>query len=111
MLFDAMQFYRTSYTVQGWRQSDGSLWEVNSLVKVTDELLGLEMMTMLITKVTYTINESGLITQLECVPPDGFRAETSSSGSDSKGWKGKSGKAKTSKETSKDLSFIKGKNE
>jgi len=110
MLFDAMQFYRTSYSVQGWRQSDGSLWEVNSLVKVTDELLGLEMMTMLITKVIYTINEGGLITQLECVPPDGFRAETSPS-SENKGWKGKSGKAKTSKETSKDLSFIKGKNE
>ena len=112
MLYDAAQFYKTSYTVQGWRQSDGSLWEVNSLVNVTDELLGLDAVQMLITRVTYSISESGMTTQLELVPPAGFRAETSKgSDSTSKGWKGKSGKKKTSSSTTKDLSFIKGKDE
>lgn len=110
MLYDASQFYKCSYKVQGWRQSDGSLWEVNSLVTVTDDFLGFSQMQMLITKVTFSISDSdGMVTDLDLVPPDGFRKETSAE--QDKGWKGKSGTKKTSSATTRDLSFIKGKND
>lgn len=36
------QYQAAAYTVQGWRQSDGSLWKVNSTVRVDDKLLNIE---------------------------------------------------------------------
>lgn len=70
------QFYKTSYTVAGWRQNvnEGALWEPNTLVTINDDLLN-NSQTMLITKVTFTLDNSGMITVLDCVPPAGFKRD------------------------------------
>lgn len=64
----------TTYTVQGWRQSNGALWRHNSLVRVIDPVIGFDRV-MLIARVTYTLSESGMITRMEIGPPDGFEPE------------------------------------
>ncbi len=58
-----------TYTVQGWRQADGSLWQPNMIVRVTDALLGLDL-AMLITEVTYTLDQSGTLATLAVMPPE-----------------------------------------
>ena len=69
------QFYKTSYTVVGWRQFEGGeLWKANSLVTIQDDILN-NSQEMLITKVTYTLSDNGMLTTLECVPPAGFKPE------------------------------------
>lgn len=64
----------TTYTVQGWRQSNGALWKHNSLVRVIDPIVGFDRI-MLIARVTYTLTESGMVTKMEVGPPDGFEPE------------------------------------
>ena len=64
----------TTYTVQGWRQSNDALWKHNSLVRVIDPIVGFDRI-MLIARVTYTLNESGMIAKLEVGPPEGFEPE------------------------------------
>lgn len=64
----------TTYTVQGWRQSNGALWRHNSLVRVIDPIIGFDRW-MLISRVTYTLAEGGMITKLEVAPPDSFEPE------------------------------------
>ncbi|WP_339521842.1 phage baseplate assembly protein [Pseudomonas sp. EL_65y_Pfl2_R96] len=64
----------TTYTVQGWRQSNGALWRHNALVRVIDPIIGFDRM-MLIARITYTLAENGMITKLEVGPPDGFEPE------------------------------------
>lgn len=56
------------------------MWKVNTLVKIKDDIVlgsgvGSNSSTkeMLITKVTFTLDNNGMITTLECVPPAGFR--------------------------------------
>ena len=56
------------------------MWKVNTLVKIKDDIVlgsgvGSNSSTkeMLITKVTFTLDNNGMITTLECVPPTGFR--------------------------------------
>ena len=69
------QFYKTSYTVVGWRQFEGGeLWKANSLMTIQDDILN-NSQEMLITKVTYTLSDNGMLTTLECVPPAGFKPE------------------------------------
>lgn len=69
------QFYKTSYTVVGWRQFEGGeLWKANTLVTIQDDILN-NSQEMLITKVTYTLSNNGMLTTLECVPPAGFKPE------------------------------------
>lgn len=56
------------YTVQGWRQSNGRLWEQNRLVQVQDgiaEVFG----EYLITALTYELGSQGTTTQLELMHP------------------------------------------
>lgn len=64
----------TTYTVQGWRQSNGALWKHNSLVRVIDPIVGFERI-MLIARVTYSLSDSGMVTTMEVGPPDGFEPE------------------------------------
>ena len=64
----------TTYTVQGWRQSNGALWKHNSLVRVIDPIVGFERI-MLIARVTYSLSDSGMITTMEVGPPDGYEPE------------------------------------
>jgi prophage tail gpP-like protein len=78
------QSQKITYTVVGWRTGkdglEGDLWKVNTLVKIKDDIVlgsgvGSNSSTkeMLITKVTFTLDNNGMITTLECVPPVGFR--------------------------------------
>ena len=64
----------TSYTVQGWRQTNGALWKHNTLVRVIDPIIGFDRW-MLIARVTYVLNEGGMITKMELGPPDSFEPE------------------------------------
>jgi len=57
--------------VQGWRQSNGDLWRHNTLVKVTDPVLGFDS-DMLISKVTYSLSAQGSVTTLQVAPPHTF---------------------------------------
>ena len=62
-----------SYTVRGWRQSDGSLWTPNQLVDVDDSLIGLDT-ELLIVERTFSLDEQGgQITTMQLGPPDGYR--------------------------------------
>lgn len=90
------QFYKTSYTVVGWRQFDGGeLWKANTLVTIQDDILN-NSQEMLITKVTYTLSSAGMLTTLDCIPPAGFKpdqqtqqqdkAVVASSGSNNSKW-------------------------
>lgn len=60
-----------TYVVQGWRQNDGALWEPNALVRVTDDLLGIDE-DRLIAEVTYEMGEYGTTTTLLTAPPKAF---------------------------------------
>ena len=59
------------YTVHGWRQSDGSLWKPNSLVRVKDPITGSDE-ELLITEISYTMDASGQKTQITCLGADAF---------------------------------------
>ncbi|MBX8547069.1 baseplate protein [Pseudomonas cichorii] len=64
----------TTYKVQGWRQSNGSLWRHNTLVRVVDRVIGFDQ-DMLISQITYTLDEKGTVTTLVVGPPEMFDAE------------------------------------
>lgn len=72
-LFRAAKALETTYTVQGWRQSDGSLWKTNQLVRVTDPVIGFDD-ELLITEVTYKISEAGTICILKVIPANAYSA-------------------------------------
>lgn len=83
MNYQEALFNKVTYKVQGWRQKDGSLWKINSLVKIHDSFLGIDTDqsdNFLITKVTFNLsNSGGTTTTLEVVPPEGFRIEINGS--------------------------------
>ncbi|WP_413723433.1 phage baseplate assembly protein [Sodalis sp. RH24] len=61
-----------TYTVQGWRQGNGALWEPNMLVPVYDPVLGFNNLDMLIAEVTYRKDGQGTVTELRVGPPDAY---------------------------------------
>ncbi|MNJ69299.1 phage late control protein GPD [compost metagenome] len=67
---------QATYTVQGWRQSNGALWRHNTVVRVIDPLIGFDR-DMLIAEVTYSLNDQGTTTTLVVGPPEGFEPEPS----------------------------------
>lgn len=72
--YQRAQYFKTTYEVVGWRQQGdtGELWKANTLVKIEDDILN-NSQEMLITKVNYTLSESGMLTTMECVPVAGFK--------------------------------------
>lgn len=58
----------TTYTVQGWRQGDGRLWQPNQRVIVLDPVLGVHHRERVISEVVYTHNEGGTLCQLRVAP-------------------------------------------
>ena len=62
------------YRVQGWRQSNGDLWACNSTVQITDGIMGINT-NLLISEVTYTLDDSGLITELVVIPLAAYATE------------------------------------
>ena len=73
-----------TYTVQGWRQSDGKLWTVGTKVVIQDgfvtfpdessknEKSGVKNVRKLISKVVYRISSSGTTSEIECKSEDAF---------------------------------------
>lgn len=76
------QYQSATYTVQGWRQSDGNLWKVNSVVRVLDKLLGIKD-SLLIVKLTFSLSAQGMTTALTVLPVDGYQRESASGASKS----------------------------
>lgn len=67
----AAKALETTYTVQGWRQANGSLWLPNQLVRVTDPVIGFDG-EMLIVEVTWRLSEEGTTTALRVGPATGY---------------------------------------
>ncbi|MDO8294382.1 MAG: contractile injection system protein, VgrG/Pvc8 family [Gallionella sp.] len=67
----AAKALETTYTVQGWRQADGSLWLPNQLVRVTDPVIGFDA-ELLIVEVTWRKSEEGTRTALRVGPATGY---------------------------------------
>ena len=72
--YNEAQYKKATYTVQGWRQTSGALWNVNSHVVVLDFVLGLDAL-MLITKVEFSLSSLGMKTKIEVCPDEGYRRE------------------------------------
>lgn len=64
----------TTYTVQGWRQSNGQLWKVNMVVAVRDPLIGFDR-DMIISEIEYRLDEGGTLATLTVAPPEAFEPE------------------------------------
>lgn len=68
----AGQSRKIQYEVQGWTQSNGVVWPLNSLVRVKDVFFGIDD-TMLISDLQFNINnESGTTTKIGLVFPETF---------------------------------------
>lgn len=61
-------------TVQGWRQANGRLWPVNSLVTIQAPYLGVDG-DWLISEVTYSLSASGTLTELTLRPAAAYLPE------------------------------------
>ncbi len=82
---------KAEYVILGWRQSDGSLWRHNMIVRVVDSMMGFDR-DMLIVEIKYVLDEQG--TRCECVvaPPEMVAPEPQAPKKGKKsGKKGKSG--------------------
>ena len=64
-------------TVQDWRQTNGSLWQINQLVYIDSPSLALRT-DLLIGSVTYRLDDNGTTTELNLAPPDAFTPEPTS---------------------------------
>jgi len=61
-----------TYTVQGWHQGDGSLWQPNLTVIVYDPVLGFDNREMVIAEVTYQQDGNGTVTEIRVGPADAY---------------------------------------
>jgi prophage tail gpP-like protein len=62
-----------TYTVPAWRQVNGALWQINTLVFVSDTVLKLRE-TMLISGVQFQVDDQGgSLTMLTVTKPDAFK--------------------------------------
>ncbi|MFK8256870.1 phage baseplate assembly protein [Erwinia sp. AnSW2-5] len=64
-----------TYTVQGWRQGNGTLWRPNMQVIVFDPVLNFNNREMVIAEVTYQLDDNGTITELKVGPADAYLPE------------------------------------
>ncbi len=61
----------TTYTVNGWRQADGTLWRHNMLVRVRDGAVGFDD-EFVIAEIQYQLSEAGMLCVLKVGPKDGY---------------------------------------
>lgn len=66
-------FKKVTYTVHGWRQQDGTIWAINSEVQIIDPIIGDQK--ALISKVIFTLDSSGMKTELTILKRDGYKRE------------------------------------
>ncbi len=76
------QYFKITYKVQGWRQSTGKLWKINSLVDIKDDFLGID--TQRSQKIFNLTENEGMTTTLDMIPPNGWRLETENDKEDPK---------------------------
>lgn len=76
------QYFKIIYKVQGWRQSTGKLWKINSLVDIKDDSLGID--TQRSQKIFNLTENEGMTTTLDVIPPNGWRLETENDKEDPK---------------------------
>jgi prophage tail gpP-like protein len=62
------------YRVAGWRQENGALWQPNQVVEIRDMVMRINA-SMLVSEVIYTLDESGLLTELIVIPAAAFATE------------------------------------
>lgn len=70
----AAKALETIYTVSGWRQDSGALWQPNLIVRVRDPLIGFDA-EMIIAEVAWIIDDQGQRTEIRVGPPDGYRSK------------------------------------
>jgi prophage tail gpP-like protein len=62
------------YKIAGWRQADGSLWRTNQFISITDSIMKTKPV-LLISEIIFTLDPSGMVTEIIAVPPDAFLTE------------------------------------
>jgi len=70
-LHRAAKALETTYTVQGWRQGDNTLWLPNLMVHVQDPVIGFDDW-LLIVEVGYRISDQGTTASLKVAPAAGY---------------------------------------
>lgn len=70
----AAKALQTSYTLAGWRQADGSLWQPNMMVRVRDGAIGFDA-DMVIAELAWILDGEGLRSEIRVGPPDGYRTK------------------------------------
>jgi len=83
----------TTYTVAGWRQSDGSLWLHNQFVRVVDPVIGFDD-EFVVAEVTYSLSDQGMLCRLQVGPKDGYVNSPAKKGGKQKGTGGEGGEWK-----------------
>ena len=63
------------YRVVGWRQQDGALWQCNQTIKINDAIMSLENKELIVSEVNFTLDESGMITEMVVIAPSAFATE------------------------------------
>ena len=70
----AAKALQTSYTVAGWRQDSGELWQPNLMVRVRDPLIGFNA-EMVIAELAWVLDSNGMRCEIRVGPPDGYRSK------------------------------------
>lgn len=70
----AAKALETRYTLRGWRQADGTLWQANLLVQVHDPMIGFDA-EMVIAECRWILDAQGQRTEITVGPPDGYRSK------------------------------------
>lgn len=66
------QATKLTWHVQGWRQADGSLWQVNQIVPVDSTYMGVDQ-DLLAAHVTYRLDDrQGRVTEIQLGPVEGY---------------------------------------
>ena len=72
--FRRAQLFKTSHRVQGWRQQNKALWLPNMKVQINDPILKIDGV-FLIQSVTFTIDSSGLISEIGTISPGAYERQ------------------------------------
>nr|DAM24415.1 MAG TPA: 43 kDa tail protein [Caudoviricetes sp.] len=73
--YQAARFQAGTYTVQGWRQSDGSLWKPNIKVVINDPVTARFNQEMLIVGARLRLSAAGMTSELDVMPPEGYKRD------------------------------------
>lgn len=73
--YQAARYRAVTYTVQGWRQSDGTLWRPNLLVFVSDPMISRAPKEMLIVQIQLRLSSVGMTADLTLMPLDGYKRD------------------------------------